>query len=102
MAVSGFASSCAQALCAEGAALANLDDPLKSAFLGQFTGFVGAAFASLSKQPRYMIELLTALPPQSPPPPAGQAVRNFRITAKGYGVNSNTVVVLQTVYQMTL
>jgi type IV pilus assembly protein PilX len=111
VAVTNFNATCSQALCAECAqslctqpapAANALNNPLASAFLGQFTGLVTGAFSTLAQQPRYVIELLTALPPQTPTPPAGQAVRNFRITAKGYGHNANTVVVLQTVYQMTL
>ena len=98
-----FVAGCTNALCTQGAALTNLDGTLTSAFYGQFTGASGTlSFQGVGAQPRYMIELLTALPPQTPVPPVGEAVRNFRITAKGYGNNINTVVILQTVYQLTL
>jgi type IV pilus assembly protein PilX len=98
--VAKFVAACTAALCTEGAALANLDDVLKSAFYGQFTGEL--AIQNLPQQPRYMVELLNAPPPQIPLPPAGQSIRNFRITAKGYGQNPNTIVILQTVFQVTL
>jgi type IV pilus assembly protein PilX len=100
IAVANFVAACTAALCTEGALLANLDDPLKSAFYGQFTGQL--ALQGSSQQPRYMLELLIAVPPQVPAPPVGQSVRNFRVTAKGYGKNPNTIVILQTVFNMTL
>jgi type IV pilus assembly protein PilX len=100
IAVANFVATCAQALCTEGAPLANLDDVTKSAFYGQFSGEL--ALQGSVQQPRYMLELLTALPPQVPAPPPGQSVRNFRVTAKGYGRNANTIVILQTVFNMTL
>jgi type IV pilus assembly protein PilX len=95
-----FVASCAQALCTEGALLANLDDATKSAFYGQYSGAL--AVPGTVQQPRYMLELLAAVPPQVPPPPPGQTIRNFRVTAKGFGQNANTIVILQTVFQMTL
>jgi type IV pilus assembly protein PilX len=98
-ATSQFVAACTSALCAQGAATTNLDDTLKSAYYGQFTGEL--PIQGPAAQPRYMIELLTAVPPQVPAPASGQ-IRNFRITAKGYGRNLATVVILQTVYQMTL
>jgi type IV pilus assembly protein PilX len=100
IAVANFVASCARALCAEGTPLTYVDDVLKSAFYGQFTGEL--ALRGTVQQPRYVLELLTALPPQVPAPPAGQSVRNFRITAKGFGRNVNTIVIVQTVFQMTL
>jgi type IV pilus assembly protein PilX len=97
-----FVSACTLALCTEGApVLTNIDDPTKSAFYGQFTPSV-QPLQGPAQQPRYVVELLTAMPPQVPAPPPGQQIRNFRITAKGYGRNANTVVILQTVYKMTL
>lgn len=97
-----FVAGCTLALCTEGApVLTNIDDPTKSAFYGQFTPSV-QPLQGPAQQPRYIVELLTAMPPQVPPPPPGQQIRNFRITAKGFGRNTNTVVILQTVFQMTL
>lgn len=93
----GFVAGCALALCTEGAALTSLDDTAKSAFLGQFT--IETPVQGPVQQPRYIIELLTAIPPGSPPP--GKAWRNFRVSAKGWGRSANTIVVLQTVYQVT-
>jgi type IV pilus assembly protein PilX len=98
--VAGFVAGCSGALCTQGAALSNIDDPVKSAFYGQFSSEL--PIQGPTQQPRYFIELLTAVPPQIPAPPAGQQIRNFRITAKGVGKNANTVVILQTVFQMTL
>lgn len=93
----GFVAACTLALCTEGASTANLDDPLKSAFLGQFT--VETPLQGPVQQPRYMIELLAAIPPGSPPP--GKSWRNFRVSAKGWGRSADSVVILQTVYQVT-
>jgi len=88
---------CSAALCAEGASLTtNITDPVKSAFYGQFTGEL--PIQGPTQQPRYMAELLDAVPP-APPLPVG--TRNVRITARGVGKNPNTVVILQTVYQVT-
>jgi type IV pilus assembly protein PilX len=96
-----FVPACTLALCTEGApVLTNVDDPTKSSFYGQFTSEL--AFQGPASQPRYIVEVLTAMPPQIPAPPPGQQIRNFRITAKGFGRNTNTVVILQTVFQMTL
>jgi type IV pilus assembly protein PilX len=97
-----FVAACTGGLCTEGApVLTNVDDTAKSAFLGQFTGEL-AMMQGPAVQPRYIIELLNTLPPQVPVPPAGQQVRDFRITAKGFGRNTNTIVILQTVFRMTL
>lgn len=97
-----FVPACTGALCTEGApVLTNIGDTSKSAFLGQFTGEL-AMMQGPAVQPRYIIELLNTLPPQVPVPPAGQQVRDFRITAKGFGRNTDTVVILQTVFRMTL
>ena len=97
-----FAAACGGGLCLlpPDAPLANLTDVTKSAFYGQFTGEI--PIQGPVQQPRYMVELLTALPPQVPAPPANNEVRNFRITARGVGKNPNTVVILQTVFQMTI
>jgi type IV pilus assembly protein PilX len=100
--VAMFDAVCTSALCTEGVpVLTNVDDTAKSAFLGQFTGEL-AMMQGPAVQPRYVVELLNTLPPQVPVPPAGQQVRDFRITAKGYGRNTNTIVILQTVFRMTL
>ena len=97
-----FVPACTGALCTEGApVLTNIGDTSKSAFLGQFTGEL-AMMQGPAVQPRYIVELLNTLPPQVPVPPAGQQVRDFRITAKGFGRNTDTVVILQTVFRMTL
>lgn len=97
-----FVPACTAALCTEGApVLTNIGDTSKSAFLGQFTGEL-AMMQGPAVQPRYIVELLNTLPPQVPVPPAGQQVRDFRITAKGFGRNTDTVVILQTVFRMTL
>lgn len=97
-----FIPACTGALCTEGApVLTNIGDTSKSAFLGQFTGEL-AMMQGPAVQPRYIVELLNTLPPQVPVPPAGQQVRDFRITAKGFGRNTDTVVILQTVFRMTL
>lgn len=96
-----FTAGCAGGLCTEGAPiLTNIDDATKSAFFGQFS--TELALQGTAQQPRYIIELLAAMPPQLPAPPAGQQIRNFRITAKGFGRNASTVVILQTVFNMTL
>jgi len=95
-----FTAACTGGLCAEGAALTKLDNVLTSAFYGQFTGEL--PLQGPVQQPRYIIELLTAVPPQVPVPPVGQTIRNFRVTARAYGKNTTTVVILQTVYQLTL
>ena len=95
--VANFVASCANAMCAEGAPLTNLDDPLKSAFYGQFTADL--PFKGSPQQPRYMLELLNGMPAQTALP---LSTRNFRVTAKGYGQNANTIVILQTVFQMNL
>ena len=100
--VAMFVPACTGALCTEGApVLTNIGDTSKSAFLGQFTGEL-AMMQGPAVQPRYIVELLNTLPPQVPVPPAGQQVRDFRITAKGFGRNTDTVVILQTVFRMTL
>lgn len=97
-----FVATCTLALCTEGApVLTNIDDATKSAFYGQFRPAM-QPIQGPAQQPRYIVEVLTAMPPQVPAPPAGQQIRNFRITAKGFGRNANTVVILQTVFQMTL
>lgn len=97
-----FVAACTGGLCLlpPNAPLGNLTDVTKSSFYGQFTGEI--PIQGPVSQPRYMIELLTALPPQVPVPPANNEVRNFRITARGVGKNNNTVVILQTVFQMTI
>jgi type IV pilus assembly protein PilX len=97
-----FVAACTAALCTEGQPLTNLDDPLKSAFFGQYTAYPGTAFNALAHQPRYMVEKLGTAPAQNPSRPAGTTTTNFRITGKGYGVNANTVVILQSIYQMDI
>lgn len=97
-----FVAACTAGLCTEGAPiLTNIDDPAKSAFFTQYMSS-SQAFMGPAAQPRYIIELLAAMPPQVPAPPPGQQIRNFRITAKGFGRNTNTVVILQTVFQLTI
>jgi type IV pilus assembly protein PilX len=99
--VANFGSACPLALCTEGnAAVASISDPLKSAFYGQFTGEI--AMVGPVQLPRYMIELIIALPVGAPAPPVGMTTRNFRVTAWGVGKNTDTVVILQTVYQLSL
>lgn len=97
----GFVAGCTLGLCTEGAALSNLDGATTSAFYGQFDVNV-TRLEGVQQQPRYLIELLTTVPAQTPVPPVGQTVRNFRISSKGWGKNVNTVVILQTVHQVTL
>lgn len=66
---------------------ADLADPAVSTAYGAFTG------ATLpGRSPRYIIELLTS------DPVAGHL---YRITAIGFGVRSNTQVVLQSIYRKT-
>jgi type IV pilus assembly protein PilX len=102
--VANFGAACPAALCTEGnAPVASITDPVKSAFYGQFTGEI--AMGGPVQLPRYMIELLSNAPPPfptTPNPPAGMTTRNFRITAWGVGKNTDTVVILQTVYQLSL
>jgi len=100
--LANFVAACTAGLCTEGATiLTNIDDPTKSAYFTQYMSS-SQPFMGPAAQPRYIIELLTAMPPQVPAPPAGQQIRNFRITAKGFGRNTNTVVILQTVFQLTI
>jgi len=100
--LANFVAACTAGLCTEGAPiLTNIDDPTKSAYFTQYMSS-SQPFMGPAAQPRYLIELLTAMPPQVPAPPAGQQIRNFRITAKGFGRNTNTVVILQTVFQLTI
>ena len=90
-------ATCAAGLCSDGATIsANITDPVKSAFYGQFTGELPVQ--GPVQQPRYMVELLDA---GNPPAGTPAGTRNLRITARGVGKNSNTVVILQTVYQVT-
>lgn len=105
-----FLASCAGGLCLQPGGplptpftdvpLGNLTDVTKSAFYGQFTGEI--PIQGPVQQPRYMIELLGVEPAQLPAPPVGSTVKNFRVTARGVGKNPNTVVLLQTVFQMTI
>jgi len=96
-------TSCVAALCAENAPMGtNITDPVKSAFYGQFTGEL--PLDGPTQLPRYMIELLNTVPTGIvvPPPTGGLVTRNFRITARGVGKNTNTVVIVQEVLQMNL
>jgi len=96
-------TNCVAALCAESAPMStNISDPVKSAFYGQFTGEL--AMDGPAQLPRYMIELLNTVPTGIvvPPPTAPLVTRNFRITARGVGKNTNTVVIVQEVLQMNL
>ncbi|HYL24952.1 MAG TPA: PilX N-terminal domain-containing pilus assembly protein [Burkholderiales bacterium] len=96
-------TNCVAALCAENAPMStNITDPVKSAFYGQFTGEL--ALDGPAQLPRYMIELLNTVPTGIvvPPPTGGLVTRNFRITARGVGKNTNTVVIVQEVLQMNL
>ena len=100
--LANFVAACTAGLCTEGAPiLTNIDDPTKSAYFTQYMSS-SQPFMGPAAQPRYIIELLTAMPPQVPAPPPGQQIRNLRITAKGFGRNTNTVVILQTVFQLTI
>ncbi len=95
--------NCLAALCAENASMStNITDPVKSAFYGQFTGEL--AMDGPAQLPRYMIELLNTVPTGIvvPPPTPPAVTRNFRITARGVGKNTNTVVIVQEVLQMNL
>jgi len=97
-----FSAGCNGGLCTEGVAIfTNIDDTAKSAYFTQFAN-PPQALQGTAQQPRYIIELLTTMPPQVPAPPVGQQIRNFRITAKGFGRNANTIVMLQTVFQLTI
>ncbi len=99
----GGATNCVAALCAENAPMStNITDPVKSAFYGQFTGEL--AMDGPAQLPRYMIEVLNTVPTGIvvPPPTGGLVTRNFRITARGVGKNTNTVVIVQEVLQMNL
>jgi type IV pilus assembly protein PilX len=96
-------TNCVAALCAENAPMGtNITDPVKSAFYGQFTGEL--PMDGPVQLPRYMIELLNTVPTGIvvPPPGGGLVTRNFRITARGVGKNTNTVVIVQEVLQMNL
>jgi type IV pilus assembly protein PilX len=111
-----FTAACSNALClttctattpmtCPNATLANLDNPVNSAFFGQYQTSSEVPIQGPSQQPTYMIELLTgnaALNPASPTPPSGSTNRLFRITSKAWGQNSNTVVILQEIYLMPL
>jgi type IV pilus assembly protein PilX len=58
-----------------------------------------AAIPSVATQPRYLMELLTGGAPI-----VGQSVPGnwVRITARGWGINSNTQVTLQTIFKANL
>lgn len=98
--------NCVVALCAEGASITtNLTDPTKSAFYGQLTGEL--ALDGPAQLPRYMIELLNAAvatraPGLGAPAAPATVTRNFRITARGGGKNTSTVVIISEVFQMNI
>ena len=100
--VSGFAAGCAASLClapTDGSALAETVnwDSNQVATYGQGSG--AAALSGLARQPKYMIELLSEMPP-----PPGNSVKAantgtaYRITALGYGRQEHTRVMLQSTY----
>jgi len=65
----------------------------------QYGTYTGATqFSGLARQPRYVIEYLPEKDDTSTTP----TTRYFRISARGWGVNANTSVTLQTVYRMPL
>jgi type IV pilus assembly protein PilX len=98
--------NCVLALCAEGAsATTNITDPVKSAFYGQFTSEL--VMDGPAQLPRYMIELLNApvatrVPSLAAPVAPATVTRNFRITARAIGKNTNTVVIVSEVFQMNI
>jgi type IV pilus assembly protein PilX len=67
---------------------------------GSRTGATG--FHGVAAQPRYIVELLPELPPESGQSAhlgsASQAAQAFRITARAVGLRATTVVVLQSTY----
>ena len=71
-------------------------DATKTVAYGTYTG--ATALPGLFRQPRYVIEYLAEKDDTTTTPPT----RYFRISARGWGANANTVVTLQTVYKMPL
>ena len=57
-----------------------------------------AAIPAVGSQPRYLIELLPGIKAKLTGPSATVDAFYLRITARGYGINSNTQVTLQNVY----
>ena len=116
----GFAAGCADGLCippsdtasgAKSTAMWETIDWLANArSYGSRTGspaLLGPGNAALSSQPRYFIERLPALPPQSGEDAcvfggcsnaAVDRARAYRITVRATGIRSSTVVMLQSVY----
>lgn len=65
----------------------------------QYGAYTGATpLTGLFRQPRYVIEFLEEKTDSS----LGANTRYFRISARGWGVDQNTTVTLQTVYKMPL
>lgn len=62
-----------------------------------YATYTGAdALSGVFRQPRYVIEYL----PQMDDATTTPATRHFRVSARGWGANQNSVVTLQTVYRM--
>ena len=119
-ATSGFSEGCSSGLCippsdtasgAKSTAMWETIDWLANArSYGSRTGspaLLGPGNAALSSQPRYFIERLPALPPQSGEDAcvfggcsnaAVDRARAYRITVRATGIRSSTVVMLQSVY----
>jgi type IV pilus assembly protein PilX len=101
--VVGFTSLCPAGLCAPATVALQMSGSADWSSSSTTTVTYGAqtsaaAIPAVGTQPRYMIELLPGIKAKLTGPSTTVDAFYLRITAYGYGANSNTLVKLQSVY----
>lgn len=77
----------------------NWTDANRTVLYGTYTGQAAVApLIGVASQPRYVIEYMSEKDENVPTP----LTRYFRISARGWGANANSVVTLQSVYKMPM